>query len=223
MDFVKRKSAGCLLMALASLGLFSESAVACTRVLYETGTGTYITGRSMDWADLNAQTDFWVFPKEMKRDGGVGADSIKWTSKYGSVIVSFYDAATADGVNEAGLAGNVLYLAESDYGTAPDLGKPSISVGAWLQYLLDNYGNVAEAIQALRSDPFTVVTTYLPNGAPALVHVSISDPKGDSAILQYIDGKLNIHHSREYKVMTNSPPYEQQLAINAYWELGRRR
>ena len=46
-----------------------------------------------------------------------------------------------------------------------------------------------------------------------------SDAKGESAIFQYVDGKLNVHHSREYKVMTNSPPYEQQLAINAYWEL----
>jgi penicillin V acylase-like amidase (Ntn superfamily) len=36
------------------------------------------------------------------------------------------------------------------------------------------------------------------------------DPSGDSAILEYLGGKLVTHHGPEYKVMTNSPPYDQQ-------------
>jgi penicillin V acylase-like amidase (Ntn superfamily) len=101
-------------VALITIGV--PHAEACTRVLYETGTGTYITGRSMDWNDLQMETDFWIFPRGMKRDGGVGPGSITWNSKYGSVIISAYDLATSDGVNEAGMAGNLLYLAESDFG-----------------------------------------------------------------------------------------------------------
>lgn len=205
--------------AVAFIIISASPAAACTRVLYETGEGSYITGRNMDWADLQAETDFWIFPRGMKRDGGVGAGSIAWTSKYGSVIISFYEAATSDGVNEAGLAGNILYLSESDYGDAAARKKPTISVGAWLQYLLDNYGTVAEAVDAMRSDPFTVITAKAPNGSPGVVHISISDPTGDSAIFEYIDGELQIHHSREYKVMTNSPVYDRQLAINNYWDL----
>jgi penicillin V acylase-like amidase (Ntn superfamily) len=205
--------------ASAMMAIAMPHAEACTRVLYETGTGTYITGRSMDWNDLHMQTDFWVFPRGMKRDGGVGPSSITWTSKYGSVIISAYDLATSDGVNEAGMAGNLLYLAESDFGDPAARGKPTISVGAWLQYLLDNYGTVAETVEAMRSDPFTVVTANAPNGRAASVHISISDPTGDSAILEYIGGELQIHHNRDYKVMTNSPVYDQQLAINAYWDL----
>jgi penicillin V acylase-like amidase (Ntn superfamily) len=50
------------------------------------------------------------------------------------------------------------------------------------------------------------------------MHLSISDSTGDSAILQYIDGKLVIHHGKEYKVMTNSPIYDQQLALDEYWK-----
>lgn len=196
----------------------AQNAGACTRVLYKTGTGTYIVGRSMDWNDLQAQMDFWIFPRGMGRDGGVGEGSITWISKYGSVIISIYDAATSDGINEAGMAGNLLYLAESDFGDPASRGKPTISVGAWLQYLLDNYGTVAETVDAMKSDPFTVVSTNAPNGRPASVHIAISDPTGDSAIFEYIDGKLKIHHGKEYKVMTNSPVYGQQLAINAYWE-----
>jgi penicillin V acylase-like amidase (Ntn superfamily) len=50
-------------------------------------------------------------------------------------------------------------------------------------------------------------------------HLSISDASGDSAILEYLDSKLVIHHGPQYRVMTNSPTYDQQLALNAYWDL----
>jgi penicillin V acylase-like amidase (Ntn superfamily) len=214
-----RHSNGLAALCFSAAMVAAPGADACTRVLYETGTGTYIVGRSMDWNDLKMQTDFWVFPRGMKRDGGVGPGSITWTSKYGSVILSVYDLATSDGINEKGMAGNLLYLAESDFGDAAARGKPTLSVGAWLQYLLDNYGTVAETVAAMQADPFTVVTANAPNGRPASVHIALSDPTGDSAILEYVDGKLQIHHGPEYKVMTNSPPYAQQIAIDSYWDL----
>lgn len=191
----------------------------CSRIKYETGTGTYIIGRGMDWNDPTAETDLWVFPKGMQRDGGIGKDPIRWTSKYGSVVASFYNAATADGMNEKGLVGNILYLAEADYGDPAKTGRPTISVGAWLQYILDSYATVAEAVAAMKDEPFTIVAPVLPNGRAAAVHTSLSDPSGDSAILEYLDGELVIHHGPECQVMTNSPVYEQQIALNAYWDL----
>lgn len=191
----------------------------CTRILYETGTGTYITGRGMDWNDPNLLTNLWVFPRGMNRDGGAGKNPLKWTSKYGSVGASFYDVAFVDGINEKGFVTNVLYLVEADYGDEDKRGKPTISVGAWAQYFLDNFATVAEAVEAMREDPFTIVAPVLPNGRAAAGHLSIADPSGDSAIFEYVDGELVVHHSREYTVMTNSPTYDQQLAINAYWEL----
>ncbi len=191
----------------------------CTRIKYETGTGTYIVGRGMDWNDLTAKTDLWAFPQGMKRDGGKHGNAIEWTSKYGSVVASFYNAATADGMNEKGLVANNLYLAESEFGDASKSDKPTLSVGAWAQYFLDNYATVQEAVEAMQNSPFMIVAPMLPNNRPASVHLSISDASGDSAILEYLDGgKLYIHHNREYNVMTNSPVYEQQLALNAYWE-----
>jgi choloylglycine hydrolase len=52
----------------------------------------------------------------------------------------------------------------------------------------------------------------------ATVHLSLSDASGDNAIFEYIGGKLNIHHDRSYTVMTNSPTFEKQLALNTYWQ-----
>ena len=124
--------------------------------------------------------------------------------------------ATVDGINEAGLVGNVLYLAESDYGPA-DTDKPKMSVGGWLQYVLGSFATVSEAVDALKADPFTFVVPNLPNGKAATGHVALSDPSGDSAIFEYLDGKLVIHHGPETTVMNNSPPYDQQLAIDTHW------
>ena len=153
----------------------------------------------------------------MSRDGGVGEGSIKWISKYGSVVLDAYDIVSSDGMNEAGLVANVLYLAEADYGDAKDSGKPLLSIGAWMQYILDNYGTVAEAVEALDKEPFAIVAPDLPGGKSAGGHIAIADATGDSAILEYIEGKLIIHHDRAYTVMTNSPPFDEQLAINTYW------
>ena len=191
----------------------------CTRILYETGIGNFITGRGMDWSDPTAPFRIFSFPRGLERIGGPVDNAIAWRSKYGSVICSIYDAGTSDGMNEQGLVANLLYLAEADFGDTTQVDKPLLSVGAWAQYFLDNFANVAEAVEAMQDPPFVVVAPVLPNGRAAAVHLSLSDAAGDSAILEYLGGELKIHHSSQYTVLTNSPTYDQQLAINAYWEL----
>ncbi len=208
-----------LIVALIALTLTVtafEQASACTRAVYLGPDGTIVTGRSMDWAEETG-TDLWAFPRGMKRDGASGPTSIKWVSKYGSVICSFYGVSSVDGMNEKGLVANVLYLTESEYGK-PDGKKPTMSIAAWAQYVIDNYASVTEAVNALREDPFVVIAPDLPGGRRAAGHLAISDPTGDSAIFEYIKGKLVIHHGKEYQVMTNSPVFDQQLALNTYWQ-----
>ena len=116
--------------------LFVQQAAACSRAVYLGPDDTIITVRSMDWAsDLGS--NLWEFPRGMKRAGAAGPKSITWTSKYGSVIATAFDAATADGMNEKGLVANLLYLAESEYPTAAaDEKRPPICISAWAQYVL---------------------------------------------------------------------------------------
>lgn len=170
----------------------------------------------MDWNDATATTRLFSFPRGLERTGAPVDNTIRWTAKYGSVVASFYDASTADGMNEKGLVANVLHLAEAEFGDAAGSGKPLLSIGAWAQYFLDVFATVDEATEAMQDPPFSVVAPTLPNGRAAAVHMSLSDPTGDSAVLEYLDGELVIHHDSEYVAMTNSPTYEQQLAINAY-------
>lgn len=191
----------------------------CTRVVYQGPNGTIITARSMDWkTDIPA--NLWIFPKGIERNGEAGTTSVKWKSKYGSVITSSWDIATSDGMNEKGLAGNLLWLVETEY--APfekDKGKQGLSVSLWLQYVLDNFTSVEEAVVALSKEDFVVVSSFIPGtDIFATVHLSISDKMGDNAIFEYINGKLIIHHDRSFTTMTNLPIFEEQLAINTYWK-----
>lgn len=170
----------------------------------------------MDWQE-DLHTNLWVFPRGMERDGGLGKASLAWNSKYGSVVASIYEGGTADGMNEKGLVANLLYLAESQYPPASDT-RPAVVITAWTQYVLDNFATVEEAVAALRADTFRVVPVVAPNGAAGSVHLSISDASGDSAIFEYIAGKLVIHHGKQFQVMTNSPIYEEQIALDKYWK-----
>ena len=191
-------------------------AQACTRALYVAADGTAIVGRSMDWGE-DMMSNMWVLPRGMKRDGRGGKNTISWVSKYGSLIVSAYDIGTADGMNEKGLVVNELALVESNYGKPPE-GAKVISLSTWPQYVLDNFATVAEAVADLRKEEFRVQTIVLGTGRPANMHLVISDPTGDSAVFEYIDGKLVIHHGKQYTVMTNSPTFDKQLAILEYWK-----
>jgi choloylglycine hydrolase len=202
--------AACLLVANAA------PASACTRVLYIAKDGTVINGRSMDWGE-DMKSNMWVLPRGMKRSGMGGANTISWESKYGSLIVSAYDIGGGDGMNEKGLVVNVLALVESEY-PKPPAGTKLISLSVWPQYVLDNFATVAEAVADLEKEAFQVQTVLVPTTRkPANMHLAISDATGDSAILEYIKGKLVIHHSKQYKVLTNSPTYDKQLAIMEYW------
>jgi penicillin V acylase-like amidase (Ntn superfamily) len=201
----------------ASLAVAPVNADACTRAVYLGPNDDVITARSMDWnADIG--TNLWIFPKGMERSGEAGRNSLRWTSKYGSVIASGFDISTTDGLNEAGLCANLLWLAESQY-PAFDRSKPGLSVAAWAQYVLDNFATIQEAVNALRGEPFTVVTDTVPGETRlATLHLSMSDATGDSAIIEYIGGKQVIHHGRKYQVMTNSPIFDEQLALNEQCE-----
>jgi penicillin V acylase-like amidase (Ntn superfamily) len=162
------------------------------------------------------KSNMWIFPRGMQRDGAAGPKSVKWTSKYGSATIAGYDKASTDGMNEKGLVANLLYLAKSDFGKTGD--KPTLSVTSWAQYVLDNFATVAEAVDALKKDELAMVPPTLPNGFPSMLHLSISDPTGDSAVFEFVDGKLSVHHGRELQVMTNEPPMDQQAALNSYWK-----
>lgn len=183
----------------------------CTRVIWPDANGAVIVGRNMDF-HKDLLTNLWTQPRGISRDDGVQG-TLKWTSTYGSLVATAFDMISVDGVNERGLAGHVLWLAESDYGTA-DPTRTQLSQAVWLQYFLDNFTTVADAVAWIDTSDVQVVQLADPTGGhPPAIHLALDDATGDSCIIEYSGGKATVYHSPEYRVMTNSPTYDRQLEL----------
>jgi choloylglycine hydrolase len=190
----------------------------CTRTLWNTsGLGVFVS-RTMDWP-TTTEPKLVVFPRGRDRDGGiVGAqrvidegDALRWTSTYGSLVTTVYGLGAADGVNERGLGAHMLFFGSCDFG-ARRAGKPGVQAGLWVQLLLDQAADVGEAVALLDGVDLVMVEAM---GYRSTIHVAVEDAAGDSAIIEYVDGNEQVYHGREYTVMTNDPPYDQQLAFLA--------
>ncbi|MFZ5779121.1 MAG: linear amide C-N hydrolase [Pseudomonadota bacterium] len=198
--------------SLAALAAASSPARACSRIVWNDNGRAILVARSMDWVNP-MPTDLYALPKGMARDGMTGPSTLRWTSRHGSLVaVSTREPASgaSDGMNEAGLTGSLLWLSESDYGKYDPTAR-SLSVGQWLQYYLDEFATVEDAVRATQAAPFQVVTGRF-DGRAVAVHLALTDATGDTAVFEYLGARLTIHHGRQYTVMTNSPPYDQQLA-----------
>ena len=110
-------------------------------------------------------------------------------------------------MNEKGLVASLLFLPESVYHRPGD-NRPIMGISIWTQYVLDNFATVREAVDELKKESFRIDAPDLPNGAASTLHLAITDETGNTAVLEYIDGNLEIHEGKQYQVMTNSPKYD---------------
>jgi choloylglycine hydrolase len=204
------RTALALIAFLTALSL-APTADACTRALWTKDGQPVIVGRNMDWME-DMGTNLWSLPRGIERNGLAGKNSVKWTSKYGSLVATGYDIGVCDGMNEEGLVVNALWLAESNFGKR-DEALPGLSISLWTQYYLDNFKSVADAVNITKTGKYQLVpvTFWHSKKMSSTVHLSLSDKSGDSAIIEFVDGKPVVHHGKQYTVMTNSPTFDKQL------------
>jgi len=149
-----------------------------------------------------------VYPRGIVRSGETTENPLKWKAKYGSVVTTvFHTNGVSDGMNEKGLAAHLLYLHVAEY-EKRDVTRPGVTYALWAQYVLDNFDTVDEAVKQLSK--YQVVSTKV-KGKEWPLHLTIEDNSGDSAIIEFINGKMLVHHGKEFTVMTNEPAYSIQL------------
>jgi len=87
-------------------------------------------------------------------------------------------------------------------GNITDSDRPRLSFAAWTLYLLSQFSSVNEVVADVQKDAIQIVPiNFGPGGAAhATVHMTVSDASGDSAVIEYLDGKPVVHHGPEYKV-----------------------
>lgn len=213
----------CAAVLTASL-LTASLAEACTRILWnENASGDAVgplVGRTMDWP-ISTDPVLTVFPRGTARQGGqlgpltvIKENPASWVAKYGSLVTTIYGVGAVDGVNEKGLAAHLLYLNETQL-PPRDPSKPGLHIALWAQYVLDNAATVQEALDTLDEVQIVMASLTGKDGhvMRGTVHLMMEDANGDSALIEYIDGKKVVHHSRDVRVVTNDPSYDQQMVV----------
>jgi len=188
---------------------------ACTAFSHKTPEGI-IYGANLD--QLSLITEGLVFvnrrgiAKENIRQSADGT-TLKWVSQYGSITFNIAGRGFVwSGMNEAGLVITALEWRDSEY-PEPDQRAP-FDIGFWAQYMLDNFASVDEVIKADAK-----VRLITDGGFPN--HFLITDAKGRSAALDYVDGKLVAYtgNSSPVSAMSNMP---YARALEAYQNDGPR-
>ena len=192
-------------------------AYTCSRIFWNDNPAAKVVARTFDWGTQYRES-LWALPRGIQRSGGAADNPARWTSRYGSLVVVEDERAIADGLNEAGLAAHVLYMEETSY-PPPDLAVPGVVSTLWLQYYLDNFATVQELVEHLHDIRIEFVLfggyTTIP------LHLAFEDASGDSAVVEFVNGTLLLHHGPQYTVMTNEPPLDEQLAnLQRYQDFG---
>ncbi|KAM5347106.1 hypothetical protein ACJ41O_010111 [Fusarium nematophilum] len=196
-----------LALVLPLFASLLPSTHACCRVTYKNRKDNHsvLIGRSVDFAE-DDDTAIWAFPTGTRRNGGVVENSYSWRARYGSATAVMYDRVFVEGVNTKGLTGSTLFVGTTEFGDR-DRRRSGISAGVWMQYFLDMYGSVAEAAQDFcpqsnAKERFQVAGESLVPGIESKMHIALSDMSGDNLIMEYVKGRLQCHHSRNYTVVT---------------------
>ena len=128
---------------------------------------------------------------------------------YASLVTTIYGVGTAHGLNERGLGARLLFLTATDFGPR-DAQKPDSTLSSGRSTCSTARLPPLEALDLLGD---VQIATAEARGARAIVHLALEDADGDSAIVEYIGGERVVDHGSEFRVMTNDPPYDQQLAL----------
>jgi len=125
---------------------------------------------------------------------------LNWTSRYGSVTYNVFGREFPDGgMNEAGLYVGEMTLLGTVWPRDPRV--PRMYHHQWVQYLLDSFATVDEALASL--------SKALPEGH---WHFFLADRDGDVAVVEFLERGSVVYtgEALPYKILCNDP-YDAEL------------
>jgi choloylglycine hydrolase len=171
--------------------------------------GQPVYGKNADWAHIPGYVVVnkrGVAKTSMPIRQEPDAKKISWTSKLGSVTVTFFAREMPfEGLNEAGLFISTMGLFTDTEYPQPD-SRPAVNGWQWVQYQLDNFSTVDEVIA---SDKNMRIQGNNSMGG----HYLICDSRGNCASIEFLQGKFVCHTgwTMPAKALANSP-YDQSIA-----------
>lgn len=210
-----------ILFAFIMITLFSSGqAFPCTGIFLNKDNAKLV-GRTMDWPTGDGYVSINERGIHKQADPLQDKSSRhEWVSKYGSVTfnmkakLSWFvkilalmagiknDGNPSCGLNEKGLWGGGFWIHPPPAVKYPQKdSRVSINDYQLLEYLLDTSSNVEEAVNNLRA---VRVSGFKEGDFEVDLHWFLVDASGDSVIIEFPDGRLQVHRNPSPPVITNS-------------------
>ncbi len=184
----------------------------CTDFLIQNTSQQSFNGRSMEFAqNLNWLIVVQGAGESVQSMAPNKLPGLKWTSRYSYIGMStLHPDYVFDGVNEKGLSFGALLFPTTQYQTVP-VQKNTSSIASELlgKWVLGNFASVAEVKEAVQKI-YVWKGNLPPELANVLLHFSVHDASGDSIVIEYIGGKLNLYDNPVH-VLTNYPSFDWQM------------
>jgi penicillin V acylase-like amidase (Ntn superfamily) len=175
-----------LIFAL-SFCLFAAETHACTTFCLKRN-GEVLFGKNYDW--MIGDGLIFVNKRGVAKTAFAASNPAKWTSRYGSVTFNQYGRENPmGGMNEAGLVVELMWLDEAKYPKNESL--PALDTLEWIQYQLDTSATVEEVIKQAENVRIDSRVT---------LHYLVGDKHGNSASVEFLDGKLVAHAGEKMPV-----------------------
>lgn len=182
----------------------------CTDFLIVAADKSAVNGRSMEFGtNLDSKLLVRAPGEKFQSPSPKGLNGLSWTAKYGYVgLTALGLPMLVDGMNTQGLSTGSLWLPGSSY---PPVTQPSLALALedFVGWVLGNFATVAEVQSALSQGQAQVwegkwLASLLP------LHFPIHDAQGNSIVVEFLNGQLQIHPN-PVAVLTNDPPFPVQL------------
>lgn len=193
---------------------------ACSAFATENSEGQRIMGRNYDWTNVESCA-FVVKTSPANGYKSVGMADLSFSGVLKANLFSakgqdfLLDAPfyTVDGLNEKGFAVTVLILEHADMGFA-DTSRQDLPATLVVRYLLDNADSVDNAVELLNN--FDI---YSPMKG-ASFHWLLTDATGKAAVIEVVDGKLNVITSKKDNLSVTNyylTPGEHEGDVEGVW------
>ena len=186
---------------------------ACTGIRLTADDGTVVHARTLEFG-IDIHSDVMMVPRGYARTGTTpdGKEGLKWKSKYASVGLNGVGLPILfDGLNEKGLAVGMFYFPGSAQYPAYNAKETRKTIAQWElpSWILENFASVAE-VKANIGNIVVASAMFAAWGFAPEAHYIVHDASGNSIVVEYVGGKLNIHDA-PLGVITNSPTYDWHM------------
>ncbi len=195
------------------IGSAGRSLFACTGIRLTAEDGSVVHARTLEFA-VEIHSDVIVVPRDYNRTGTTpdGGNGLQWRSKYASLGANGVDLPYIfDGLNEKGLAVGTFYFPTTAGYMKYEPSRAAKTLAPWEvgSWILDNFATVEEVKQNLDKIVVSEVVLKAWGFSPPL-HYVVHDASGNSIVVEYVGGKLNIHDN-PLGVMANSPSFDWHM------------